>query len=66
MEPSVLPRSGNLFPMVPHRHPRIGKLFRTDFRFAPSPRSAPASIKPHLAEEISGLASNLVHLSRIC
>ena len=23
--------------MVPHRHPRIGKLFRTDFRFAPSP-----------------------------
>ena len=37
--------------MVPHRHPRIGKLFRTDFRFAPSPRSAPASNKPHPAEK---------------
>ena len=52
--------------MVPHRHLRIGKLFRTDFRFAPSPRRAPAGNKPLLAEEISGLASNLVHLSRIC
>ena len=37
--------------MVPHRLPRIGKLFRTDFRFAPSPRSAPASNKPHPAEK---------------
>ena len=37
--------------MVPHRHPRIGKLFRTDFRFAPSPHGAPASNKPHPAEK---------------
>ena len=37
--------------MVPHRHLRIGKLFRTDFRFAPSPRSAPASNIPHPAEK---------------
>ena len=27
---------------------------------------APASNKPHLAEKISGLASNLAHLGRIC
>ena len=60
---------------------RSGKLFRSDFRFAPSlqqrPRPAissrwlsaaapPASNKPHLAEKISGLASNLAHLGRIC
>ena len=56
--------------------PRSGKLLRTDFRFAPSlpqrpgqqqlRHSAPPSNKPHLAEKISGLASNLAHLGRIC
>ena len=36
----------------PHRQPqRSGKLFRTDFRFDPSLRSAPASNKPHPAEK---------------
>ena len=32
----------------------------------PLRHSAPASNKPHLAEKISGLASNLAHLGRIC
>ena len=36
----------------PHLQPqRSGKLFRTDFRFDPSLRSAPASNKPHPAEK---------------
>ena len=32
----------------------------------PLRNGAPASNKPHLAEKISGLASNLAHLGRIC
>ena len=30
------------------------------------PMAPPTSNKPHLAEKISGLASNLAHLGRIC
>ena len=32
--------AGSCFPMLPQRLPRSGNLFRTDFRFAPSSRSA--------------------------
>ena len=46
---------------IPPAAPPAGNIFPMALR-----RSAPASNKPHLAEKISGLASNLAHLGRIC
>ncbi|MDY3134256.1 MAG: hypothetical protein SOW22_02310 [Candidatus Egerieousia sp.] len=63
-----LPPSGNIFrrsapasSICATATPLASSIFPMALR-----SSAPASNKPHPAEEYSGLASNLAHLGRIC